>query len=116
MIKYKDGEKRRNMEISKKDWKLFCDKLPEWQERYMNRLANEYVKLLSDKDKKASERFWELDKLIRLDKKNPGVLLELRKSNTVIDIMRLLRNDVISLEDLKDFSEELREAVATYKE
>ena len=71
---------------------------------------------LSDKDKKASERFWELDKLIRLDKKNPGVLLELRKSNTVIDIMRLLRNDVISLEDLKDFSEELREAVATYKE
>ena len=104
------------MEISKKDWKLFCDKLPEWQERYMDRLANEYVKLLSDKDKKASERFWELDKLIRLDKKNPGVLLELRKSNTVIDIMRLLRNDVITMEDLKDFSEELREAVASYME
>ena len=104
------------MEISKTDWKLFCDMLPEWQERYMERLDDEYSKLLSDKDKPASERFWEVDKLIRLDKKNPGVLLELRKSNTVIDIMRLLRNDVITMEDLKDFSEELREAVASYME
>ena len=33
------------MEISKTDWKLFCDMLPEWQERYMERLDDEYSKL-----------------------------------------------------------------------
>lgn len=104
------------MDVNNNDWKLFTERLPKWQERYMERLEDEYIKLLSDKDKPASERFWELEKLIRLDKKNPGVLLELRKNNMEIDIMLLLRNEVITLDDLKDFSDELREAVKGYME
>ena len=28
------------MEISKRDWKLFREKLPAWQENYMDRLIN----------------------------------------------------------------------------
>ena len=40
------------MEISKRDWKLFREKLPAWQENYMDRLINEYIGLLSDQDKR----------------------------------------------------------------
>jgi hypothetical protein len=35
------------IEISKSDWKLFRERLPEWQEHYMERLTKEYIELLS---------------------------------------------------------------------
>ncbi len=67
------------MEISKADWKLFRERLPEWQESFMERLDREYIELLGS-DKPASEKFWALEKRIRQDKRLPGVRLELRKS------------------------------------
>ena len=33
--------------VSKSDWKLFQEKLPVWQENYMERLIKEYISLLS---------------------------------------------------------------------
>lgn len=41
------------MEISKKDWKLYQIKLVKWQENYIDRLNQEYIILLSDKEKYA---------------------------------------------------------------
>ena len=35
------------VEISKKDWKLFRERIPEWQEHYMEKLVKEYIELLS---------------------------------------------------------------------
>ena len=58
------------MEISKKDWKLFREKLAGWQEQYMERLNKEYIELLSSNDKNASEKFWNLEKRIKKDKKH----------------------------------------------
>lgn len=43
------------MDISKKDWKLFRERLSGWQENYMEGLVKEYVNFLND-DKKASIR------------------------------------------------------------
>lgn len=51
------------MEISKRDWKLFREKLFGWQKNYMERLNQEYILLLSAEGKDASEKFWELEKL-----------------------------------------------------
>ena len=34
------------MEISKSDWKLFREKLPDWQENYVERLLKRYIKNL----------------------------------------------------------------------
>lgn len=45
------------MEISKRDWKLFREKLAIWQENYMACLIREYIALLSDEDKIASDKF-----------------------------------------------------------
>ena len=94
------------IEISKQDWKLFQEKVPVWQEKYMERLVREYIEFL-ESDKPASNKFWELEKKIKEDKKNPGVQLELRKSEAVWDIVMMLRDEVITRDDLAGFSAEL---------
>lgn len=99
------------MEISKKDWKLYREKIPGWQENYMSRLNDEYIALLSADDKDPSEKFWELEKRIKRDRRHPGVLIEMQKSNAMYDIVRLIRLDVITYDDLSDFSDDLRQAI-----
>ena len=98
------------IEISKQDWKLFQEKVPVWQEKYMERLVGEYIEFLGS-DKPASSKFWEIEKKIREDKKNPGVQLELRKSEAVWDIVMMIRDEVISKEDLDGFSADLIDTV-----
>ncbi|MDD6072431.1 MAG: hypothetical protein PUC12_16715 [Clostridiales bacterium] len=99
------------MEISKKDWKLFREKLPLWQENYMAQLNKEYIALLSSEDKKASEKFWELQNRIKKDRKHPGVIMEMSKSQAIWNIVDLMRLDVITYEDLADFSDDLKQAI-----
>ncbi len=99
------------MEISKRDWKLFREKLAIWQENYMACLIREYIALLSDEDKIASDKFWELDSKIKTDRRHPGVILNVRKSEAIYDIVRLIRLGVITYDDLADFSEDLQQAV-----
>ena len=94
------------IEISKQDWKLFQEKVPVWQEKYMERRIEEYIDFLGS-DKPASSKFWELEKKIKDDKKNPGVQLELRKSEAVWDIVMMLRDEVITKDDLAGFSTDL---------
>ena len=36
--------------ITKADWKMFMDKVPEWQEAYMERLLKESVQELIDRN------------------------------------------------------------------
>ena len=98
------------MEISKSDWKLFREKLPEWQERYMERLVKKYIELLSSPGN-ASDHFWELEKRIKKDRKHPGVILEMRKSEAIWDIAIMVGKKVISLKDLDEFSQDLKDAV-----
>ena len=101
------------METSKTDWKLFREKIGEWQETYMERLNREYIEILSS-EKAASEKFWALDDRMKEDKKKPGVILELRKSNMVWDLLKLIRDGVITVADLSDFSLELQNEIAGF--
>ena len=98
------------MGISKEDWKRYREKLPVWQENYMDHLNKEYMSLLSA-DKKPSEKFWELEKRIKNDRHHPGVTIEVSKSDAISDILRLIRLDVITYDDLTDFSDELQQTV-----
>ena len=102
----------RMRDISKSDWTLFREKIPGWQERYMEKLVKEYIAFLTDESKKASTKFWELEKRIKEDKQSPGVLIRMTKSEAQWDIVRLLHDGAITMEDLKDFSDELKETVA----
>ena len=101
--------------FTKRDWALFRSKIGSWQEAYMGRLCDEYIELLNG-DGDPSEKFWQLDKRIRSDKRNPGVQLEMTRTNFLYNIIALINNDVISIEDLEDFSDELKEIVKDFLE
>ncbi len=100
-----------SMDVNEKDWKLFRKYLPDWQENYMEKLIKDYIEFLKG-DGLASDKFWELEKKIKADKKNPGVLLQdVRRSNYLMHLASLVRCEVISMDDLKDFSDETRETI-----
>ena len=99
------------VEPSKGDWKLYREKIGEWQEHYMEQLVKEYADYLCS-DLPASTKFWEIEKRIKRDRKTPGVCIELRKSDMFWDIAGLINDKVISMDDLEEFSDDLKEAVA----
>lgn len=103
------------MEPSKKDWKLYSEKIPGWQEHYMERLIKDYIDYLNG-DEPASTKFWEMEKRIRNDRKTPGVYIELSKGNMMFDLIHLMKDGVIKLEDLDEFSDELKENIKLLKE
>ena len=98
------------MEISKADWKLFQDRLRLWQENYMQRLIEGYIKMLQGPGN-ASSKFWQLERKLKSDRLNPGVSLVLDKQEVINDIVNMIKIGVITIYDLEGFSEELiREA------
>ena len=97
-------------QFEEKDWKLFREKLTEWQEAYMERLIKEYTELLAG-DEAASDKFWALDKRIRADRQRLGVRVnEVTRSKLQNILTGLIIENVITEDDLQDFSEELRES------
>ena len=69
-----------------------------------------YVELLNSLGN-ASDHFWELEKRIKRDKKHPGVMIELEKSDGIWDIAMFVKQKVITLDDLQGFSTDLIDAV-----
>jgi len=93
------------------DWKLFQEKLPEWQEAFMDILNHEYIDLLNG-DGQPSDKFWNLDDRIKEDKRLTGIVCrDMRKSNMFEDIMSLIAEQAISADDLSEFSDELQTSV-----
>ena len=94
--------------IKEADWRLFRSRLPIWQEAYMERLNREYIALLSGTGS-ASEKFWELEKRVREDKRRGGVVMRMSRGDMELNLLSLLSDGVISTAELDGFSEELRE-------
>ena len=98
--------------VNEQDWNLFRRKLPGWQEAYMEKLLDSYAELLN-MNQPASERFWEMERRIRQDKRCSGVVLNnIRRSSMISNLIALLGDHVITLEDLRDFSPELQETLS----
>ena len=93
---------------NKQDWQLLKKRLPGWHEAFMASRIKEYTKLLSDETKLASARFWQLDKMIKEDRKKSGVIVELSPSDMDLMLLNLLREGAITESDLEGFIEELR--------
>jgi len=89
------------------DWRRYRKLLPQWQTRFMAGLCDEYAKLLTT-GKDPCDTFWALEARIRKDKKNLGVIVEIRRSTFLFTLLNMLVLRVISEEDLDSFSEELR--------
>ena len=99
--------------FTSRDWMLFKNRIADWQEAYMDRLNKEYIALLST-DANASDKFWELEKRIRDDRRSAGVQIEMRKSMFISNLLSLLKDEVITLDDLNEFSDELKAAIGRF--
>ena len=97
--------------VNESDGKLFRKRLPEWQERCMEQLAESYAALLAGPGK-ASDKFWELEKRLRKDKKRVGVVADVSRSEMYYNLLYLLGDKTIPLEDLAGFSPDLQERLA----
>lgn len=103
------------MDYSKSDWKLFRDRIGDWQESYIEKLNHQYIDLLNG-DGLASDKFWELNRRIREDRKSLGVQMELRKPDLPYTLANLLHEKIITEDDLKQFSNVLQDAVKQLQE
>ena len=99
-----------NNKASKRDWLLFRERIAGWQEDYIGRLNREYIELLS-REGLETEKFWELYKRMHRDKRRIGVSLDMGSSELLLNLCRLVNQGAIDYDDLKGFSEELREDV-----
>ena len=81
----------------------------------IGRLNKEYIELLCG-DGSEADKFWELCKRIREDRRCAGVQISMRGSDPLPIICRMINEEVIALGDLHEFSAELREVVATITE
>lgn len=97
-------------EVKESDWKIFRKRVPQWQEDYMKKLNKEYINILS-RNGSAAKNFWNLENRVFKDKRRVGVAIDMRRSKMLINILDLLEDHVINLEDLDEFSEELRKEV-----
>lgn len=97
-------------QVKEQDWKLFRQRLPGWQEAYMDKLNQEYIQILSGEGC-GSDKFWELEKRIRTDKKSAGVVADMRRSQMYPNLLSLLANGIIQESDLTGFSTELTEMI-----
>ena len=98
------------MSYKESDWKLFRKLIAVWQERYITKLNKEYIGILIQ-DKNASTIFWELNDRIKKDQNNPGVIIEMSRSLLVENLISLIKHNVITLDELNDFSEEAKESI-----
>lgn len=95
---------------TERDWKLFRKKIDGWQERFIARLLKDYISLLQE-DEVPSERFWELNRRIREDKRLAGVSVEMRRSALVRNMAALLTEGAITYKDLDGFSGNIKRAM-----
>lgn len=84
------------------------------QEAYMDKLIEEYKDILNS-DTSSSDKYWALRKKIYEDYKSPGVLArDVSRSNMFIILLGLLRDEAITMDDLDEFSDELKEDIKQY--
>ena len=99
--------------FSEKDWKLFRSKIADWQEAYMDKLNKEYMEILSGEGK-PSDKFWKLEERIKEDKKDCGVQCRMSRSNQFFVMMSLLEEGAITMDDLEDFSDDLKSVIGYF--
>ena len=96
--------------VLEKDWKLFRKRLPEWQERHMQSLLDEYAAIITG-DGNPSAKFWKLKERLKKDVRHVGVQAEMSRSRMVLNLMCLLHEKAITMSDLDGFSDEVKAAM-----
>lgn len=91
------------MDSKEKDWKLYKKNIDAWQERYMDKILEEYKEII-DRKEMASKRFWNPYHRIKSDLENHGVLIAASRNNLKDIILSLYSHNVITFEELNDLN------------
>ncbi len=105
------------MSTKEADWKKFQKHLPEWRERYLEKITKEVGAVLLEKNGTATEKFWKAKKT--LDQEVDKVTTSFdgcSRSNMQLQLVALYCYNIINDDDLLDFSEELRERILSFAE
>ncbi|MCC8136791.1 MAG: multidrug transporter [Clostridiales bacterium] len=73
----------------------------------MEKIVKEYMELLSGEGV-ASDKFWELEKQVKTDKRKKSVIMDMRRSEMIYNILYLIQEGAITVDDLDEFSEQIR--------
>ena len=95
-------------EFKESDWKLFRKKYEEWIESFLERCCSEYAAILGS-DMPAVDRFNEVAERIENDSRKTEFAIRNSREQMTANIFHLVENDVIEIDDLEGFSEELQE-------
>lgn len=79
----------------------------------MDKLNKEYIETLQ-RDENPAKNFWDLEERIFQDKKSVGVVVDMRRSKMIENIVSLLADEAITIDDLDGFSEELKDDVKAW--
>ena len=91
------------MDSKEKDWKLYKKNIGAWQERYMDKILEEYKEII-DRKEMASKRFWNPYHRIKSVLENHGVLIAASRNNLKDIILSLYSHNVITFEELNDLN------------
>jgi hypothetical protein len=106
-----DDEKR----MSESDWKTFRKMVPELRERYLEKTNEELKNLLLTPDQTPTERFWNTYEKITKEAKILHHCLDGHsRSRMVSFIYMMLDCGLMDLDDLSQFSDELRESARSW--
>ncbi len=95
------------------DWKLFKKIIQVYQERFAEKLRQKYIDILQC-DKTNLEKFFLLEDSIYHDKKRKIFNIDMRRSQLVYNLIILLKEGSITLQDCNDFSEPLKNILASF--
>ena len=95
------------------DWKMFKAMVPEWRERYLSDRNIELISILQDEASTPTGRFWTAyDRMEEIGGILRACLDDHKRSNMMSSLRLMYHHELISDEDLKGFSEEVRERFA----
>lgn len=91
------------------DWKTFRKRVPEWRERYLEEQNRRIAALFVNGEKTPTEKFWEAEKNINAVVR---ILVDCldghTRSNMAMYLCQMYRHKMIGVEDLKEFSGEMK--------
>ncbi len=100
-----------------RDWKALKKIVPNLRERYLKEKNIEIKKILEDKNKNDTERFWNAKKIIDKESKILVNCLDGHSRSKMIFHMTLMyRYGMLRDEDLDEFSDELKSYMNNIKE
>jgi protein-tyrosine phosphatase len=98
------------MKPKESDWKKFRNSLDKWRERYLKRKNDEIQAILEDNNLSATEKFWDIVEFQKNESKILRNCLDgYSRSKMTLHMALMKRYEMISQEDIEEFSEELQE-------